>query len=382
MKKLRLLLLVSLPFFISACDSFGATDNTPPPAALTAFTPALNVKPQWSSSAGSGVGKDYLKLGPVVAGNKLLTADVDGRVTATDVGSGQKFWQVDAKDSITSGPGVGDDIVVVTTANAEAVAYNMNGKFLWRSKIPNQSLATPQVAQGRVVIKLVDGQMVALAANNGASLWTYAHGAPTLVLRSNSAPQIVGNEVLAGFSDGKLVAVTLGDGNLLWEQIVAAPQGNTQVEQMVDIAADPKINSGIVYVATYQGKIAATGMQTGQIAWQQDISTYTGMALSPRLVFVTDAQGTVRAFNRANGNVIWKQTQLANRNLTAPVVMGDSVVVGDSEGYLHWLAQGDGRTVARTQIANKSSIIAAPIVVGNSVIAVTNDGKLVAVRAG
>ena len=47
---------------------------------------------------------------------------------------------------------------------------------------------------------------------------------------------------------------------------------------------------------------------------------------------------------------MWKQTALHQRALTAPVQQGNYLIVGDYEGYLHWLSKEDGHIVARARI--------------------------------
>jgi len=381
MKIVRHLIIFITISILTGCYSMG-TDNAPPPAPLVKFTPQQTVTKLWSTSIGGGIGEeDYLKLGPVIANNKIFIADKDDYVSAVDISSGNKLWKVDTKQTITSGPSATNNIVVIATAEPQLIALNPeSGAIVWRANLPNQTLAAPKIAGDRIIVKTIDGKLIAFAINNGQKLWTYDHGSPTLILRASSSPQVIGNLVIAGFPDGKLIAVSLNQGKFMWDQVVAIPQGATQAEQLVDIAADPVSNNGIVYVATYQGKIAAVNVQTGNVLWQQNISTYTGSVLGPNALFVTDAEGYVWAFNRTNGKVSWKQTDLHYRVLTTPELMNNTVVVGDGEGYLHWLAQTDGHLVARTLVKNKASIVAPPVVLGNVLFAVTNDGKLTAWR--
>lgn len=385
MRFFRLIIALFLALTLSACESFltgAGSSNAPKPTALVAFQPEFNAQPVWSTRIGFGMYKDYLKLGPVVD-NRVFVADASGKVTATNAQSGGKLWQVNTKASITSGPTVGAGLVIVGTADAQIVALNeMTGAQVWRVKLPNAVLAAPQISAGRVLVRTVDGKLCALATQNGQLLWMYDHGSPTLILRVNSVPQVADDKVIAGFADGKLAAYSIDQGKLLWEQTIAYPQGAGQAAQMVDVAADPVIAGDVIFVATYQGKIAAVALQTGQVLWQRDISTYTGLVLGPQLLYVTDAQGGVWAFDRRSGDVIWHQTQLLNRQLTAPVLMGNAVMVADVEGYLHWLSQQDGHLVGRVLAAKGKNIVAAPAVLGNMVYVATTDGHLFAVRVG
>jgi outer membrane protein assembly factor BamB len=378
----RLFLVLFFGLLLSACAALSGigSSNAPTPAALVDFQPQFIMQTAWSKNIGASGEKDYLKLGPVVD-NKIFSASAAGEVTANNAQTGSKYWQTNTKTAITSGPVATDNLVVVGTADAQVIALNATtGAQVWRSKIPNAVLAAPQISDGRVLVRTVDGKLCALSAETGQLLWTYDHGSPVLILRVNSTPQITEDSVIAGFADGKVAAYTLAQGKLLWEQTIAAPQGMGQARQMVDVAADPIVADGVVYVATYQGKIAALSLATGGVLWQTDISTYTGLVLGPRLLYVTDAEGTVWAFDRYSGNVVWRQTQLANRVLTAPALMDDAVVVADAEGYVHCLSLVDGHLLSRILIDKKKSIIAPPVVLNNIVYVATTDGNLFALR--
>jgi outer membrane protein assembly factor BamB len=69
---------------------------------------------------------------------------------------------------------------------------------------------------------------------------------------------------------------------------------------------------------------------------------------------------------------MWKQAKLNNRKLSAPAVLGKYIVVGDFEGYLHWLSPEDGRMLARSRVG--SSPISTPPVIDGSVAYVLGDG--------
>jgi outer membrane protein assembly factor BamB len=385
MKSIRLALWPGLivSIVLSGCSTLSGlgSDNTPKPAPLINFKAEYAVKTVWTRSATSGVDDDYLRLGPVAANGRIFTADAAGKVIALNAGSGATVWKANAKAAITSGPAVGAGLVVVGTADAQVIAFNEHtGTLVWRTKVPNQVLAAPQITSDRIIITTISGKLCALSTQNGQQIWEYDHGAPTMVLRGGSLPQIADNKVIVGFADGKLGAFDLGDGHLIWQQTIAMPQGAAQVQQMVDIVADPVIADGIIYVATYQGKIAAVSLQTGQINWLQNISSYTGLALGPQQVFVTDASGNVWAFARNSGQVLWTQNQLVNRKLAAPALIGNTVVIPDGEGYLHWLSQTDGHEVARALISKDKAILATPVVIGNTVYVATQAGKVAAVQ--
>ncbi len=372
--------LILMTSFLSACSTLTGLgkDNTPPPAPLVAFQPEMTPVQLWSNNAGSGTHDMVVKLVPVLVNNMVITADQRGNISATDATTGRTIWQTPLNTPLTAGMSTNGSIVIVSTSDGVLYALQpMNGHILWRTPLPNQILGVPEITYNRIALETVDGKLLTLDAQTGQTIWLYDHGAPTLILRGGSSPQITSNKIIAGYSDGKLAAYSLSNGSLIWEHTVSEPMGATDIEQMIDVVADPIVADGVVYTVNYQGNILAVDANSGQVIWQHPLSSYTGMALSNHYLFVTDANGYVWAFDKTSGDVIWRQMQLANRILSAPVVQGDSIAVGDGEGFVHWLAQQDGRFIARVSTA-AAGISAPPAVYGNRLYVLNNAGLLTA----
>jgi outer membrane protein assembly factor BamB len=186
--------------------------------------------------------------------------------------------------------------------------------------------------------------------------------------------------VLAGYDNGKLVALSINDGKVVWEKSVAVPRGRTELDRLVDIDADPVVNNDTVYAVTYQGNVAGVDLTTGQTLWSREMSSQAGLAADyGDAVYVTDDEGNVWSVQDGSGDALWRQTRLIRRGVTAPAIAGDYIVVGDFEGYLHWIARNDGRFVARQQIT-EAAIRSQPLVVDNMLYITAVDGTIAAVQ--
>ena len=356
----------------------GGEDNSAPPTPLQAIQQRITVTKLWEKSIGGGADKQYLKLVPVYAQGRIYVADSDGDVMAVDAQTGRVLWKSDTDTRITGGPGTGENLVINGTGKAEVIAMAADtGKVLWHSKVSSEVLAAPQYANNIIVARTIDGKIFGLDAGDGKRLWTYEQSVPALTLRGTSAPVIAGNYLIAGFDEGRLVAIELQTGKLVWDTRIALGFGRTELERMVDIDADPLVVNDIIYVSAFQGRIAAVELDSGRILWTRDVSSYAGLCADDNAIYITDDDSTIWALDRITGNSLWKQDKLKARALTAPAVIGDMIVVGDIEGYLHWLDRATGEMVARTQIT-KHKIISAPIVANNTVYAYTSDGTLAA----
>ena len=362
-------------------DVFSSSDDSEPPAELVDFEPTLKIKTLWSTSIGEGSDEQRVNLVPKVYQGRVYAADRAGEVRVLDAASGDEVWSVETDRAISAGPGVGEGVVLLGTSDAEVVALDeTNGEQIWRARVSSEVLSVPQIAEGIVVVQTIDGRVAGLDSLNGERRWIYQRSVPVLTLRGTSSPVIDGLQVISGFASGKLVALSLTSGKLLWEVSVTTPSGRSELERMVDLDGDPVVRDGIVYVATFQGDLAAVTADTGVVLWRRDASSFAGMSVDWRYIYLTDVRDSVWAFDPGNGSAVWRQKKLRGRRLSAPAIFDDYILVGDYEGYLHWLHTEDGRMVARSRPGD-ARIRVQPKVVLDTVYVYTDEGELTALTA-
>ncbi len=363
----------------SALSGFlGDDEDEPAPAKLESFEPATGIRTLWSRRAASGEGGQQLDLRVALAGGRLFAAGHEGDVAAFDPSTGERLWEARTGISLSGGPGAGGGLVVVGGSGGGVVALSSaDGTVAWRAQLTSEVLSAPAVGERMVAVRTVDGKLHGLDAASGARTWVYDRTVPALSLRGTSAPVIAGEAVIAGFDSGHLTAVSVADGQRRWEFQVAAPTGQTELERLADIDADPVVSDGVVYAVAYQGNVAAFELRTGQPLWQRDLSSHAGIGVGRRLIYVTDEESRVWAFDRRTGASLWSQDGLARRGVTRPVEFGDYVVVADFDGYIHWLGSDDGRFAARTR-AGGGAVLAPPVAGGTAVYVLDGSGTLTA----
>ena len=358
--------------------TFGGTDNSDPPTPLVEIETLSEIIELWSKNTGKGSSKHFLKLTPAHINGKVFVADIYGNLEGIDATSGKTLWKSDADLTITGGPGASEKLTLIGSDEGDVLAYTSEtGELIWQAKVSSEILSAPIEAYDIVVVRTIDGKIFGLNASNGSHLWIYDRTVPALTLRGTSNPVITGDIVIAGFDGGRLAAIELHTGKLIWETSISLASGRSQLERMVDIDSDPIIIGNDIYVATFQGRLASVTLESGRISWTRDISSYAGLTSDGQNIYITDDQSHVWALDRASGNSIWKQENLFARMVTAPATIGDLVVVGDLEGYLHWMDKSSGQFVARTRVSN-SPIIAPPVAVEDIVYAYSSDGTLAA----
>lgn len=385
----RIIYCVCITLLVSGCTAIkdkvndlveGGEDNSDPPAPLVKIEQKVAINTLWSTSIGSGLGDKFLKLVPHVANGRVFAADIKGKVSAHDAASGSAVWTTDLNVPISGGPGVGEGLVLVGTSEAQVIALDeKTGTERWRKRVSSEVLAAPAIDNGIVIARTIDGKVIGMDAKTGRRIWVYDHKVPVLSLRGASAPVISNGVAVVGFASGKLAAFRVTDGALLWETRVAIPHGRSDLARMVDIDGNLIVADGVIHVVTFQGSISTVLLQNGRVLWNREMSSHSAMAYDRANLYVTDDSGDVWALDRRSGASLWKQDKLHARKVTGPAVYGSYVVVGDFEGYLHWMNSQDGSFVARTKIDSKAIAIA-PETIGDIVYVSSVGGTLSAVR--
>jgi outer membrane protein assembly factor BamB len=374
----RLLACIGALFALTACDKDKDVD---PPAELVDVRETVKVSKLWSQGLGDEGEKLYLALGLTLEDGTLYAAARDGVVLALTPDTGKSRWKADTKLPLAAGPGAGHGLVAVGTNDGDVVALDAaTGKVRWKVKVSGEVLAAPLVANDRIVVRTVDGRLRALSSTDGKELWMVEEQVPRLSLRGTGPPVLSGDTILCGFDTGKLVAASLSTGETLWQAQVSTPRGRTELERLSDLDAAVQVSGNDVYAVGYQGRLAMLGLDTGQVWWGRDISSYRALALDDERIYVSDSNGSMLALRRRDGSVLWQQDGLARRRLSEPATLGDTVAVGDFEGYLHFLDRNTGTFVAREHPGDGP--ITALLAGDGRFYALDEGGKLVAYRVG
>lgn len=375
----RALLVVLAAAVASGCSLFGRDKSTAePPAELQPIEQTLEIRRLWSRRVGRGTEGLRLGLRPSTDGVNVYAGAHNGRVAALDAATGREVWSVDTRAPLSAGPGFGNGVLAFGTSDGELLLLDAEtGEERWRVPVGSEVLAPPAIGGNIIALRSTDGRLRGFSITNGRELWTVEQSQPALIVRGDTRPEIAGQTVVAGFDNGRIGAYRLNSGEPIWELPIGSPAGRTELDRLVDIGGDLQIVGNDVYAVGYQGRAVAVDLNSGFVLWQQEMSSLAGLGVDPNRVYVTNDVSYVVALARTTGAQQWIQDALRLRELTAPVRYLNTVVVGDLEGYLHFMDVDDGRFVARVRAASVP-ITTTPVIVGERVVVQSDDGRVAA----
>lgn len=344
-----------------------AGSGKPKPAELGPNPGLMGVRQVWSAK----IGEVAYPLDVQVSGSQIALASGDGTVLALDARSGRELWRASAKARLTAGVGSDGKTTAVATQANEIVAF-ADGRELWRQKLPAQVLTAPFVAGGRVFVLAADRSVTALDGASGRKLWTQQRPGEALVLRQPGVILAVGDTLVVGLSS-RLVGLNPLNGSIRWDAPVATPRGTNDVERLVDLVGRVSRVGDSVCARAFQAGVGCVDAARGTVAWTKSSAGYQGVHGDDRLVFGPESDGKLVAWRRADGERAWVSERLRYRQLTAPLALGRSVIVGDDSGNVHFVSREDGSPLTRVT-TDGSAIAAAPVVADDTLVVVTRNG--------
>ena len=361
MKLVRLLTTSVLLLLISGCSTFqewfgSEEEDATAPVKLERIDTKVKLKKQWSAKIGDGQGDGFYKITPTLVDGVLYVASSDGEVAAISAADGDRLWRVELERPLSGGVGYHDRSLYLGGADGSVLQLSANdGVVEWEAAVSGEVLAAPAVSDDWVIVQTYDGKLLGFQPGADEPAWTFTSDVPVLTLRGTSTPILVGDNAIAGFGDGKVIAVDVNSGNVSWESRIGVPQGSSEIDRIVDIDGAMTQQGIELFVASYQGRVAALDSRTGRKLWQQNVSSVTGTHVGFGNVYVADVDGTLSAFLRTGQGVRWQNIELGYRQLSRPTPVSSYVATVDFDGYLHLLSQVDGQIVGRTKIGGDAA---------------------------
>jgi len=370
----QLLTLIASLFLLS-CSS---EDNAEPPSPLSEIERPLSVLVDWKTNTGAGIESASYNMRPLLVQNQIYSVNTEGLVKSIDTESGKVNWSAETEVAAITGLAGTAEVILASSRDGDLNAFNIGQdglKLRWSIQLKGEVRAQPLIADQQIFVRTVDGRLSALSLSDGSIQWTVTRRVPALSLTGNSQPVVKDDLVIAGFDDGKISAFSRVDGRTVWETTVSHPTGRTEIERLVDIDGQFIIEDGIIFVSSYQGKLAAIQAIDGNVLWSRNFSSYQSIVADEAALYLSSDNSHIWSIDRRTGSAFWKQEALHARKITAPLLIGDKLVVADLEGYVHWLNKSDGTIKGRVQ-PTKARYLAQPLEWNDRIMVVDNEGIL------
>ena len=374
---------------LSGCSLFSGEEDvvkmSPLPTVENQFTPST----AWDVSVGSGIGDFYSNLHPAYADSVVNAADRKGTVKAVNADDGKEVWSVNLAEKdgwfsrkpalLSGGLTIADGHVYVGSEKAQVYALDAGtGAIVWQTTAAGEVLSRPTASDGLVLVHTSNGQLQALDQNSGVVKWTVNLDMPALSLRGESAPAVAYGAAIVGGDNGRVSAVLMQQGQLIWQQRISQATGTTEIDRLSDVDTTPVIVNGVVYALAYNGNLTALDLRSGQILWKRELGSVNDFIVDGNRIYIADQNDRILALTTDGGVTLWTQSDLLHRLLTAPALYNGSLVVGDSEGYLHWINPEDGRFVAQQKV-DSSGFLTEPVVADGKLLIQAKDGTVYAI---
>lgn len=354
-----------------------------------------NPRLAWRTDIGAGSGGlTRLLANPVVGGGQVFALDSEGRVSALDAQSGSRQWQVqvtpedEERGALGGGIALASGVLFIGTAFGEVIALDArSGAQFWRQSIGVPLPAAPSIDDGRVFVVTYDNQLFALDAGSGDVLWSYVGIAETAGLIGAGSAAVEGGLVVAPFSSGELVALRVENGNVAWSDSLVRTGRATALTEISDINSRPVIDRGVVYGISHGGRMVAVDARTGARIWTQSVAGIESPWVAGDFVFVVTTEAEIVALSRPDGRIRWV-TQLDRYRKpnsregaitwSGPVLAGDRLLAVSSEGVALAVSPYTGQVLGQLRLRTDAAI--APVVAGETLYILTEDGALSALR--
>ena len=354
---------------LAACSG----PSKPVPKDLGPSIGLIGVKSAWSAQLGAMESSAQ----PHVVGSQVLMASSKGMVTALQGETGSVVWQLNVGVPLVSGVGSDGQTAAVVSDAGELIALS-SGKVLWKQRLGALGLTPPLVAGARVFTLSADRTVTAFDAATGQRLWQLQRSSDPLVLGQAGVLVAVGDTLVVGVG-GRLLGLNPLNGVSRWEAPVAVSRGTNEVERLVDLVAGVSRLQANLCVRSFQAAVACVDASKGAMVWNKPAAGITGLGGDADYVFGTEADSKLVAWSRGSGERLWVSDALRWRGLGTPLVVGQTLVVGDNAGLLHFLSRTDGAPMDRAT-TDGSAILGVPVLVGKTLIAVTQKGGVFAFR--
>jgi outer membrane assembly lipoprotein YfgL len=357
---------------IAGCSTTSKIEPTP----LQPFEARLTDHSIWQTH----VGAMNPNFAVAIKNGQIVLASEKGKISALDIQTGALRWKLDLDDTLSAAVGADAEgaTFAVVSLNNELIVFSRD-KMLWKKQLQTKVITPPLVAGQRIFVHGIDRTIFAFDAAEGQQLWVYRRSGDPLSLNYPGVLLPFQNTLLVGVG-AKLAALDASTGKLQQEWAIASPRGTNEIERLADVVGPAARVQDKICVRAYQASVACVQIPANRLLWTQAVVGYNGISAFESDVIGVNANDRIESWRSDTGVLQWRNETLLNRKLSIPGRTANAIVVGDQEGWVHFLSPENGTTLLRLK-TDGSAIVGQPQYVDATLIVVTNDGGVFAFRA-
>ncbi|UNM95232.1 PQQ-binding-like beta-propeller repeat protein [Ignatzschineria rhizosphaerae] len=364
----RIITAVIVSLVIAGCaGGLRGKSNLVQPTELNSTIPSNLVVKGWEVKTGSQTPKES-NLRFLIADDGVGTLYVAGQkgiVTAIDMSSGSKVWEHKVGSQLYTGVGYSQGVLLVGRQDAYVEALSANGgESMWSKKVLGVP-AVPPVGNGNLaIVRTLFGAVETFDLQTGEDRWAYIFNNSELSVRGAAPPTFMGADVLVASDEGTLALIDAKTGAQKWSTVLSEPLNGSFMGGLRDVDAAMIVTDDRIFVGQYLSGITALNHH-GRKLWQKGKGTYAGLVFTGDAVVSVERDSTIQALNAQDGSPVWDNRDLRGRNLTKPVLVGNRIVVGDYQGYVHVLDASTGALQGSTKIGSNGFLLDIKEINGN-----------------
>ena len=371
--KLKLPLAIAVASaLLLGCSSNKVKEAKPNPLPKIQQQQGLNLV--FSQSVSSTNAAEALRLQLDTDNGVIFAIDPDGQVSAYK-GKEQLWKSKITKQELTAGVEAAEGIVVVGNRKGQLFALDQaTGEQKWTTQLSGAILSPSLIQSGRVITIANDGTVFAHDAVSGQQVWAYKLPNVQFSLRGQPAPvRLDDRTIVVASANAYVYGLDVISGVPRFQRRVAISEGRSDIQRLIDIVGDPVVAGQYLVTTSFQGQVTVTDLATQRVVWSEDASSTNRPEVSGDKVFVSTVDGKLNAYSLSTGQLAWQNEELLNRQLSNPVMLGQSLVVGDMDGVIHLLDPASGKLVGR---AKTSGEVQSLRVIDNQLYVATRKGAL------